>query len=299
MISLLLLGGCGSISNAWILEDAEFLDALPAEERQTVAIDAESGAAKGETDPPYLLVSSYGVAAQVNAAIFQVLDAVDAIRAIRPTERTDDTRTWGPFPWRDGVDIRAQMTRSGTGRYDWSVDAIDGTDEARLLEGVHFAGETVAQGDGQFTWTLDDTEAMLGEPARGTLVVDYDNRAGVDLLVDIDGWTDGSADPLDARYAYLDDGDQGDFQYATQADLGSDGGDPETVQVRTRWLADKSGRADAVITGGALGSLTAEWSQCWDSTLSLTYQDDTFHWFDASGTEDACVFDTFATVDRL
>jgi hypothetical protein len=298
--ALLLLGGCGDISNAWILADTEFLDALPTADHQTVGLDTTGGAAKGIADAPQLLQLSYAVSANVNGLIFQVLWAVDAVRAIRPTERTEDSRVWGPFAWRDGVELRAEMSRTGAGRFDWGIDALSDSvpDGVRYVSGTHYAGDTVADGDGQFTFVFDDLSAMLGETDAGTFTVDYDNRAGVDLLVDIDSVTDGSYAPVTARYAYRHADDEGDFQYDTLADTSGDGS-LETIQVRTRWLDGQGGRSDAIVTGGSVGSAVVEFTQCWDDTLALTYQVDNYGIVTPTGSVDACPFADFARVDRL
>ena len=56
LLPLALLAGCGDVSNAWILEDVEFLDALPSEDRQNVALTDD--AAKDTADAPSLLTVS-------------------------------------------------------------------------------------------------------------------------------------------------------------------------------------------------------------------------------------------------
>ncbi len=296
---LLLLVGCGDISNAWILEDAAFLDALPAEARHTVALDDEA-AAKGEEDGPWLRQLSVGMAAGVNTAIFEVLWAVDEVRQLPPAERTEDGRRWGPFALREGVDVGVWVERTGGGRFDWGVDAtIDGA-ELPYIAGTHYAGETVAEGDGAFTWTFDDVSERIGDPTRGSVEVDYDNRDGVDLLVALRGVTDGTAEPGDADYAYRRVDGAGDFQYATTRDLGdSPDGLEEDLRVRTRWIPGEGGRADAEIEGGTLGTRVERWSQCWSAARALVYEADDLGLVTPSGSEDACAFGDFAEVDRI
>lgn len=299
LLPLVLLAACGDISNAWILEDAAFIDALPTESRHTVALDVAT-AAKGVEDAPSLLQLSYGVATDVNGTILQVLRTIDEVRALRPDERTEDGRRWGPYAWQEGVDVAVWVDRAGAGRFDWGVEVLTADATVPYITGTHYAGDTVAAGDGVFTWTFDDVAALVDGGARGTVEVDYDNREGIDLLVAIDGVTDGSTAPVTADYAFRLVAGEGDFQYATTADLGdTPDGSPEDVRVRTRWYQGGGGRADAVITGGTLGGLVEQWTQCWDPTLALTYEHDEFGLVTPSGDEGACVFPAFAEVDRI
>lgn len=297
ILPLVLLVGCGDISNAFLLEDAEFLDALPSGSRHTVTLEPE--AAKGWRDhAPALLVLSGNVSDTVNGTLLEVLDAIDNVRTLRPTERSSDTRRWGPFPWA-GIELAVWIARTGTGRFDWGVDAISGATTLPYIAGTHYAGDTVAAGDGAFTWSFDEVAALVGDTSRGTLTVDYDNRAGIDLLVDIDGVTSGVEPPVTARYAFrLLDG-EGDFQYTTSGDINADGL-VEDSSIRTRWTAGVGGRSDAIVTGGSLGSYVERWTQCWDGPVNLVYEADNMGLVTPVGTEAECgAYDAFAEVDRI
>ncbi len=311
-LPFVLLLGCGNISNAFLLEDAEFLDALPSEARHTVtlepAIDADtsgdtsadtSAAAKGWLDDaPLLLVVSHDVSTSVNRSLLAVLTSIDRVRTVLPTSRTTDGRRWGPYDWAEGVQVELQITRTGQGRFDWGVDAVTASSRVPYLTGTHYAGPSVAAGDGAYTWSFDEVAALLGDSTRGTLTVDYDNRVGVDLLVDIVGVTDGIEPPLTARYAYSLVAGEGDFQYDTSGDLDEDGV-AEDYSIRTRWVVGGGGRADAVVTGGSLGATVERWSQCWDGAVDLVYEADDLGWFAGSGDESACLYPAFAVVDRI
>lgn len=292
----LLLTACGDISNAFLLEDTEFLDALPSSARQTVSIEPEG--AKGWLDhAPTLLVVSYEVSTSVNDLLLGVLDTMDYVRTLRPSERTEDARRWGPYPYK-GVDVEVWNTRTGAGRFDWGVDALADAGTLTYIAGTHYAGDSVAAGDGQFTWRLGDAAERVGEPARGTLVVDYDNRAGIDLLVDIQGVTDGTTAPLTALYAYRLAEGEGDFQYTFSADVNDDGL-VEDCAIRTRWNVGLGGRADALVTGGSLGDTVERWSQCWDAAVYLVYEADDQGFVTPVGAEGDCSFPSFAEVDRI
>lgn len=302
-LPLLLLLGCGDISNAFLLEDAEFLDALPSEARHTVSLRPAASVDEAEPDDwkahaPSLLVVTDEVSEGVNGSLLDVLTTIDHVRTVLPSARTEEGRSWGPYAWVGDVQVELGIQRTGQGRFDWGVDAVTPETRLKYLTGTHYAGPSVAAGDGAFTWTFDEVAPLLGAPTRGTITVDYDNRVGIDLLVDLDGLTGGVEPPLTALYAYrLIDG-EGDFQYETSVDLEGDGL-AEEYSIRTRWIEGVGGRSDAIVTGGALGPLVERWSQCWDGDVALVYEADDLGLVVASGDESACQYPEFAGVDRL
>lgn len=301
------------VSNAIFAADAEFLAALPSADRQTVSLDdealaeaeamAKAARPKAELgEVPELLQLSVDTAVRANVPVYQILGTVDAVREEPPSSRTEDGRSWGPFDIGGGVDVSVEMGRSGAGLYQWTIGAAAGGDEVVVAAGTHYAGDTVAAGDGDFTWHIGDYAALLGDPSTGTLVVDYDNREGVDLVLDLQGWSDGSEDPVDTQYAYRRVDGEGDFQYRTPWDPTDDGVDElATVEVRSRWIAGVGGRSDAKISGGDFGGLTFKWTQCWDASRSTTYQW-TYPQAEALpelGDEASCPWSDFADVDRI
>lgn len=296
LLLLPLLGACGDVSNALFEEDAEFLDALPSEERHTVAFDGAEATSRGLGDTAELYALSTDIARSANWPVLQVLVAVDYIRDLPPTSRTEDQRTWGPHPWQDDVEIVARVTREGTGEFRWELGGIPGGgDEVTWVSGTHYAGDSVANGDGAFTWDLGAEAALLGDPSTGVLVVDYDNREGIDLLLDLSDYSDGTTAPVDADYAFRKVEDVGDFQYRTWADLGGDSA-LEELEVRSRWTEGDGGRSDA-----AAAFDRADWtaSQCWTPAGALLYQVDDAGYWEALGEATDCAFTDFAEVDRI
>lgn len=293
---LLFLLACGNISNDLFTEDAAYLDAFPSEERQTVAVDPTTDKA-GLGERPELLTLSSGVASDCNSFIYQILYVVDAVRALPPTSRSPNGRAWGPYTTEEGYLASAWMNRDGS-VFNWGFIASVGGDEYPFLDGTHYAGLTVADGDGQFTWDQGVYATLVGGTSAGVFTVDYDNRVGVDLLVDIAGYTDGAAAPIDARYAYRADESGIDFQYRTEDDLDWDQtAELGEVVVRTRH-GDSGGRADAVITSPDYEGTPVEWTQCWDVSGGLTYQWDSVGASEPVGDESACAW-AWAEVDRL
>lgn len=305
ILPFLLLAACGDVSNSIFEEDADFLAALPSEERHTVTIDEETTAsAKGTAlgEPAELLSLSLSTAVSANRAVYAVLGTVEDVRALPPSARTAEGRSWGPFDVQEGVEARVEMTRSGTGVYAWAIDLRDADEEATVAWGTHYAGDTVADGDGAFTWDIGTHARLIGGASTGVLEVDYDNRDGVDLLLHLGGWSETGEDPIDQDYGFRRADGQTDFQYRTDWDLPGDAADElSTVQVRSRWADGQGGRSDAQLSGGSMGSTLWRLSQCWSPGGALTFQADTptIEAWPLFGDEADCPFSDFAEVDRI
>lgn len=299
----LLLAACTDdpISNGIFADDADFVAALPDAERQTVGFSADTTdeAARGVGERADLVDLSVGIGGAVNTFVFNVLGVVDHVRSLPPSERTEDSRRWGPYT--DGCDVDATLLMSrSAGVYGWSVSGHPPEgDDAIVVYGTHFTGTSVAAGDGTFVWDHTRYSAWCETGETGLVTVDYDNRDGVDLLVDVVGWSAGGEEAKDWRYAYLRTETEGDFQYRTEEDLADDGSDRlADVAVRDRWVPGTGGRSDAVVTGGGLGA-ELRWSQCWDARGHLTWQADNLGLVEEVGDPATCVYADAATVDRL
>lgn len=302
MFLLLSLMACGDVSNDIFDDDADFLAALPAAERQTVGFseDTTEAEARGVGERAELVDLSVSIGSGVNAFVFNVLGLVDHVRTLPPTERTQDSRRWGPYT--DGCDVDATLLIArNLGVYDWSVSGHPPEgDDAVVLYGTHFSGTSVSAGDGSFVWDQGRYSGWCGTAETGLVTVDYDNRDGVDLLVNVTGWGDGTTEPTDWRYAYSRTESAGDFQYRTREDLADDGSDElADVAVRDRWVPGTGGRSDAVVTGGGFGGAEWRWSQCWDARGVLRWETDNLGVFGESGDASLCAFADAVEVDRL
>lgn len=300
MVFLLLLA-CGDITNAVFVEDAEYVAVLPSEDRTTLDVPGarELGAKAEAPDRPELLVLTVDIAVGINGAIFEFLHTVDAVRALAPSSRTTNSRSWGPIPTCNGA-LGATITRTGTGEFDWRFVGTRAGTDSTFLSGTHYTGRSVATGDGSFVYDHGAYGVFCDEDTAGRLVVDYDNREGVDLLVDLDQLRGDNDEVWDAAYAYRFAADEGDFQYQATYDLPDDDTtNLATVSVRTRWIPDVGGRSDASVVGGGLQGRTMLWSQCWADGLNLVYQYDNLGVSTPVGTVAECPFADFAEVDRL
>ena len=241
---LLLLVGClDPISNRLFFEDAEFLDALPSADDDRVQVYAHSADPQDVDDDvtepgeelvapegaPGLLVLTVDSVNGVNAMVDGLLGFVDAVRAIPPSSRTEDARTWGPFPMDDvpGFDVRMVSTRDGLSQFTWSFDtAPHGTSTwTTFFSGVHIA----VDGEGRVPshshprharrapWTADDVPFYLE--------VTYDRIEGSVVTFTVSTEAALSDVPL-VTYGYEIDTDKsGSFTFDTSSPLfAADGG---------------------------------------------------------------------------
>ena len=112
---LLLLAGCAEpISNDFLLEDQEFLGALPHRGQHEVAVEEASA-------PPDETELQRGVA-EFNADIGELLGWVDTVSGYPPSERTEDGRSWGPYGG-DDLQWRLDVERVESGQFQWAFSA--------------------------------------------------------------------------------------------------------------------------------------------------------------------------------
>ena len=294
---LLLLVGClDPISNRLFFEDAEFLDALPSAEDDRVRYEATSSPDDGDGDttttepgdvleaPPGasgLLVLTVNSVNDVNAMVDSLLGMVDLVRSQPPTSREENSRTWGPFPNDDAPNFDVQMvsTRQGVGEFTWAFQvAPKGTDTWQdVFAGEHLAGVTVREGVGSFAFDGLAIDAINGsDETPFYLDVRYDHRDGDAVWFSV--WNEDAlnAGSVFATYEYAIDADgAGTLVFdAPAVEIGQEGTKPEHWSVTSHWVPDLGGRGDAAVTGGDLGGIIVEWTECWLPDGTLLYQAD-------------------------
>jgi len=84
--------GCGNYSN----EDLEFMNAVPDQTDLAANLPVRSALATGTEAE--LAKDTHDTVKIFNGILDSVLGDVEAIRAVQPTGRGPDSRTWGPFP---------------------------------------------------------------------------------------------------------------------------------------------------------------------------------------------------------
>jgi len=262
--------------------------------------DGAMQAAVGEISEYYALTR--GITLTFNAGAGFVLVLVHAIVQHPATTVEGTTYTWGPYsePLAP-AEWRLVVTDNLDGSYDWSLDGrskIDGGDFVSAISGLAVEGANPYRGSGDFSLDFDalkalDPIAFVGSNG-GTVAVVYDleNRDGTQasLQMHIDAPNE-AGEPIVADYLYAENEDRsGDFQFSLPVDVNEDGSAMENVVLRSRWLADGSGRGDARVSGGDAGADIIEASQCWDTSFRTVYEVSTHDFWPESGDAGQCAF---------
>lgn len=311
VLAAILGGGCHDpFSNQWFEDDELFLAAIPDAERVTTRVPDNGDAAErkvpwGDPVPAGAAIAEFPVwtwevSHDLNVFIFMLLYAVEAVTAEPISYREDDRRLWGPVPAENGDDIWFDMTRVED-RFDYEMlwaEPGEGPDGGVVpFSGSFVAGTVPREGQGNFLFRFGVMYELESQPdslVAGDLYVDHDNRDGQVLLaIDLDGIVGPEGEPpWSAQYAFhLAPEGPGWFEYATEGDL--EGTDPavlEQYEVRTRWLADGSGRADARLSGGDLGAFEYLVTECWDANYMRTYYADNTGFTLPWGDPESCVY---------
>lgn len=294
LVAGLLGAGCGNYSN----EDLEFMAAVPT----TNQLAVELPAAVNPTAEAELAKRTHDAIATVNGALRNVLGLVDGVRAYTPTSRTDDSRTWGPFPddqhagwsWelivrRDPAapttftyDLQTQNAAAQTGWLLFVSGSFDGAGGARQGSG-QVSADFKALGDAQFP--LDSDAAKLA-----LLRMTYQNfdLAGspVEVTMSMDSLPDtsGSVTSLNILYEILSD-QSGEMAFTLTGNLVA-GPAAEIVQVNSQWLPSGAGEATMLVASGDGAGL--QQTECWDRTFAATFEHKPWSPAEELGTADSC-----------
>jgi hypothetical protein len=271
--ALLFACACGSLSN----EDVAFLEALPQKGALHVSVPAAStGQNLCAIASADVWIGARSTGDSINQGVDNILTLVDAIRAVTPTTRDTDTRTWGPFSdqRRAGIITQVSMFREiDANGVPWRwiyviAQRRPPADFLPILEGEFF-GAQARNGIGRMTihfensWTLGtnnpkDPQAparifydLSGDPRT----ISFDLTAGVGL----------GLERFDYGWAGYADG-HGRFDYAFPAGNGC------TLAVTAFFTASGAGRD---VYRAHCGLLTfGDVTQCWDAGACLTYVND-------------------------
>jgi hypothetical protein len=288
---LALLCACGNLSN----EDVAFLEAIP--QKQLLHVEVPQGSAAqtlcaiGSAD---VYASAKTIGQGLNGGVDAILSLVDAIRAVTPTSRDDDSRTWGPFDDKDhpGVKIQVVMVRELDATYTpwrWIYTISASRPPGAwlpILEGEFF-GAQATNGIGRLTLHFENSTALgMNKPTDPNFParIHYDRKGdprtvALDLTAGVNAFGLISFDYWFAEYA---DG-RGQFDFAFP--------DPKsncTVEVSTFFNAQGAGRDVFRASCPVLGVL-GDIRQCWDTSGCLTFVDDPFAFTPACGVLKPCL----------
>jgi hypothetical protein len=276
-LALALLCACGNLSN----EDIAYLEALPQKQQLHVQVPKGSAAqnlcAIGAAE---VYANAKTTGESINAGVDAIIAMVDSIRAVTPTRRDEDSRTWGPFPDKDhpGVQIRVVMVRElDANRTPWrwiySIAAARPPGAYRpILEGEFF-GAQARNGIGRVTLHFENSAALgINKPADPAFPAHiYYDLASDPHTVSLD-LTAGRGFGLLSFYywfaGYVDGHGQFDYAFPDSKNPGC------TIEVSTFFNAQGAGRD--VFRSRCGAQVFGDVRQCWDASGCLTYVNDPF-----------------------
>lgn len=278
---------------------------------QQVAINIPGGSAREATSRDTSSVvgqiaTYYGATRDVsrlfNGATGLVLGLVHAIVQYPVTSADDNVLTWGP--WTEALDpaeYKLEVQIVGDGTYEYKLSGRSKLDANAAFEALLVGKADPRNGElnGSGAIKIDFDAIARVNPidnadAKGHLQANYDlAKHHLDLVATA---PDAQGNPASISYAYNDDTNGGgDLTFALALNAGG-GPANETVTLRSRWLANGAGRADARVTGGDLIDATATASECWSTSFQRVFYVDAITaggTLSASeGNESACAFAT-------
>jgi len=222
----------------------------------------------------------------VNGVVNDVLALLSDVTSHTPTwsDTEENTAYWGPYTQDNGVTMWFAMQRNDDGTYSYQLvgkpmDASD-ADYLPVLSGKVEAGVSLTYNEGLFEIDYDHLQVL--DPSRnvaGISTYQYDrldSQTGVQAKFDGLLRADGSLHDGAVDYV-LNEDSSGELFYTFTDDIyvpeDQEEGTTaqETLKVHTRWLSTGSGRSDATLSAGDLGSNTAYLTECWDVSYHAVY----------------------------
>lgn len=236
-------------------------------------------------------VATRDVTRTFNGGSAWVLVLIHSIVAFPVTSVSGDTYTWGP--WSNALDpaeYRLDVTANADGTYDYALSGRSKTQAGASFE-VVIDGHANVDGTGSFQVDFDASKRVNpidSGDAKGQMTASYDlpnKHLGLQIAT-----TNAAGQAIAADYAYDEAADGGG---AMLFDFQNDAGGTaalENATLRSRWLANGSGRTDARITGGDLGADFVTASECWSTMFLRTYYTDSASFAPTEGDPGACAF---------
>jgi hypothetical protein len=269
--------------------------ALVAGEQGDVAHDVM--AVLGETAEFYAFTRV--VSRDLNGGAAFVLLLVKAVTDYPVTSKEGDTFIWGP--WTETLnpaEWRLTVTETSAGTYEWSLEGRRKAEAGAEFEPIVFGTATPGEpgrGTGAFTMDFDTAERLdpVGNDGEGVLDVVYDLDSDPrSITMDwatLQATPQGGEEAVTLHYEYAEHSDgSGDFAFAIHGDLDDSGSLWEDASVRSQWLPTGEGRADVMISGGDLGAIVVEGTECWDAGFGRTYWTDSQGWAPTEGDAASC-----------
>lgn len=243
-------------------------------------------------------VATRDVTRMFNGGVGWVLVLVHTIVKFPATTVKGDTFTWGPWSQAlDPAEYKLDVRAVGDGTYAYKLSGRSKTKTNAQFEVVIDGKADPRAGDekgsGELLIDFDAGKRVNpidGGDAKGSVNARY-NLAQHHLDLTIMS-TDALGQPVLADYAYNQAADGGgDMVFDVNGNVGG-GAKLETLTLRSRWLGNGSGRADARFGGGDLGGFQATASECWDLMFKRVFYTDSVNFAATEGAQASCAFAT-------
>ncbi|HWM86309.1 MAG TPA: hypothetical protein VNO33_10740 [Kofleriaceae bacterium] len=300
LLTAALLTGCVTEE-----QQTPIVDALPTAESVQIKLPQATARSLGQLADYYVLTRQ--VTRDLNAGAAWVLIVVHAVVQFPATTVEDNVYTWGPWSGNalDPAEWQLVVTANDDDTFDWELEGRSKTTPEdgfiAVISGHAIPGDEPHRGSGDFSIDFDAGERVNpidNTPDTGRVDVTYEleNRddTAASVTMHAEG-VDSLGNPGTFDYAYAENLDgSGDFQFALEADLEEDGSESEQALIRSRWESTGTGRADALLSGGDLGDIEVEASECWDGQFLRTYYTDSVEFSPTEGDAASCAFDDVA-----
>lgn len=298
-LPLLALAACGG---SWSNRDLEFANALPSRDdlRSKLPAGGTPFAPPGVRrdlldvgDPSQAYQDALAAQATFNGILDVFLSVLDRVRALPPTSRTTDSRTWGPYPDTGhlGFELAVTVAQTAPDTFAWRLAALPPAGgELTVVDGTFSTaadGGSARRGQGQLAVRLSNFKSQLGvDPALQVLDrVDLRYRTDVWPLEAFMDFTfqPGASSALSFKYHYLEQEDHsGSLNFLARTTL------PQALQLdaTARWTAQGAGRTQAQVTEGTYtGAAVIE---CWDTAFKVSYYQQAWPGGQVAGVPGSC-----------
>ena len=283
LCSCFLLFGCGNWSN----KDLEFLNAMPTREQLRSKLPTGTSAglsgegtrrdALGVGEPSKLYKDTKGASEGFNGILTYMIGALELVRSLPPTQRSEDSRLWGPWADNDNPGFEAQVviTRVDEVTFGYKVQhRPKGGTFFTSVSGAFKASQTLRKGSGSFTIHAGTAAAQLPSAK---------NLAALERI-DAAYFTEKYPVTVQMKFTAAAGQVQQTVDYGYQENEDKSGGigfrmkgtdaNVSQLDIGSAWLPSGAGYGVlTVVEGNWKGAIQLE---CWDAAFNIVYAKQTW-----------------------
>lgn len=302
---LFIVLGLTACGGTWSNRDLEFVAALPSRAALSAKLPASSTSTQplsrsdglNAGEPSQAFAETKKAVTDFNGLLDFFLGVLDTVRAVPPTSRSGESRTWGPFTAKDnpGFEFQVIIALVGTepqDTYGWKLQARRlGTPAFfDVVRGAFQASpETVRKGMGQIEVPVKDfrDQLKLGEPFNqldtiqlGYVTSSFPNTSTLAFTFTPGNTSGFSSLGYAAKRAEDGSGAMGFSLKTTDVNT-------SRLDVISKWRADGAGISIATVGEGNYRGATK--AECWNASFKVTFFKENWPGGQESGTQADCV----------